>query len=64
MLKTMLASLVRIDVPPNPDTLFVFLTSALKFTPAAEVNARNVAIGVVWTGTQEVVVSVSTHAVE
>ena len=44
MIKTILASLVRIDVPPNLDTLFVCLTSALKSTPAAEVNARNMAI--------------------
>ena len=64
MFKTMFASLVRIDVPPNTDTLFVCLTSALKSTPAAEVNAKNVAIGVVWAGTKEVAVSVSAHAVE
>ena len=64
MLKTMLASLVRIHVPSNPDTLFVCLTSALKSTPAAEVNANNVAIGVVWAGTKEVAVSVGSHVVE
>ena len=61
MIKTILASLVRIDVPPNPDTLFACLTSALKFTPEAEINARNAGIGAVWTVTKEVAVSVMSH---